>query len=905
MPKLIARITVLLLGLVVGVLALGWVILASPIFSEMRRSIVASTLSDLIGQELLVEDDVRVVVGPVSHIYVSGVKIPSETIEDTTLANLDLLEFDLDLVVLLQGRIDLDNLKVDGMQVNLLTQTDGTTSWTPSAAPMLDKSGTQANPTGRAIAESDTGILEFLSQRTADFSSVGLTIEDEISGFTFVFNLDALSLAQLENGARVGVTGAGEINGQDFRIEGDFPRGNPFTTLASFGDMEIALDGTPISAEQGGGYAAAFRFNTGEFGDFLDIIGLERVLEGSGDLTADVVSQRGLLKVDNLKAAVSLEEGQFLSASGSAENLLTRTGLDLQLLARLYPKGKPPRRAAELKDIKLTGIETHIVSQDNALEFKSLNFATNAFDQGLEQVGPVKIGRIHRTPAGTLAMDDISLKAGPKDAPYLDATGGIGDVLQLKDLAFQGRLAASADLILHGLEPEDAAKFGGVEVDFIVDDAKGHLGLTELDAHTVDTELWSLAMTAALGDVMKLQGISFALDLDIAESASFLKALKLKAVDAGALEITASAEGTGTEFSTTLGLAARSSRILASLSTSFAEDVPVVRGKIDSDNIALKDLQDAMAAVKQLASLSDGTKKPEVQPLVLPKEENDKDTDVQPLVLPKGQPAEILDLEALLTKTDLAVAIDIRKISGQQGVSSVSSDFAVKQGKARFGPLEVTYGGGYFRISASADLVNSPRNVSVSGATSGWDFGEILKAAGLGIDAHGKLRGNFDVTGNLTSVQTYINSMRGTASISMSNGGISTSLLELAGLGIFPWLFSEELRQRYTDIVCVVAPVQINAGRVTSNSIVAETASVQLVAKGEIDWKKDRIALRAEPRRVGKPLARSAWPFDVTGQLSAPTFKLDVGGSRSRRSDGADQMPANRKPCVPDMRQLQ
>ncbi|NRB16824.1 MAG: hypothetical protein HRU33_04390 [Rhodobacteraceae bacterium] len=193
----------------------------------------------------------------------------------------------------------------------------------------------------------------------------------------------------------------------------------------------------------------------------------------------------------------------------------------------------------------------------------------------------------------------------------------------------------------------------------------------------------------------------------------------------------------------------------------------------------------------------------------------------------------------------------------------------------------------------------------VSGATSGWDFGKILDAVGLSIDAHGKLRGRFDVTGNRSSISTFINSMYGSASISMSKGDVATSLLELAGLGIFPWLFSEERHQGYTDIVCVVAPVRINAGNVTFDSVVAETASVQLVARGAVNWRKDTIALRAEPRRVGKPLGRSAWPFEVTGKLSEPNFKLDIGGSRSKRTDGADQMPTDRKPCVPDLQQLE
>ena len=91
----------------------------------------------------------------------------------------------------------------------------------------------------------------------------------------------------------------------------------------------------------------------------------------------------------------------------------------------------------------------------------------------------------------------------------------------------------------------------------------------------------------------------------------------------------------------------------------------------------------------------------------------------------------------LLLETDLTVSIDVQEIAGQQGVSSLSSELVAEDGKARLGPVEVTYGGGYFKVEAAMDLVDTPELISVSGATSGWDFGKILDAVGLGIDAHG------------------------------------------------------------------------------------------------------------------------------------------------------------------------
>lgn len=147
--------------------------------------------------------------------------------------------------------------------------------------------------------------------------------------------------------------------------------------------------------------------------------------------------------------------------------------------------------------------------------------------------------------------------------------------------------------------------------------------------------------------------------------------------------------------------------------------------------------------------------------------------------------------------------------------------------------------------------------------------------------------------------------MQGKAAIRMTDGGIATSLLELAGLGIFPWLFSQERRQNSTEIICLVAPLRFGGGGLSFDQAVLETRQVQLVTRGEMNWRDDTINLRAEPRPVGRPLSRSAWPFDVTGKLSDPDFKLQRGGVRVRREDGASVMPTQRTPCVPDIAQLE
>lgn len=872
------------------VFALLWMVLASSLFSGFRKDLVGGILSDQLGQPVVIHGDVRLNPGPVSEIYVSGVEIPSENIPDQNLAELSLLELELDLLLLAQGSVEFDNLIVDGLGVNLVHLADGRKSWSERETASIN------SPEETPENQERGGILEFLSDKTVAFSNISLTRKNEVTGFTFDFQIEVLSLTQEQAGQLKLVTGKGGVNGQDFLIDAKFPRGADFTTRASFGDVKLTFDGTPIPPDQGGGYTAELTLDTGSFADFLEVLQLDPVLDGTGTFSARMLNQGGKLQISDTQTIIDLSEGQRLEASGSIADFKTGDDIDIKLKARLYPEGTPPPTAREIADLRLTEARVELVGNRGALELREMYFGTNAFEQGLDSLGPVSLGKFGRTEDGTLFIRDISIQAGPLDAPYLKSQGEINNLLELKDLAFMGDLMAPATLLLGELGPEVAEQFGRVSARFEVDDKPGHLRLAEFQASTQGTELWALDARARTGSVLDLGQAELFLDLDIPETRTFLEALNLKPVDAGPLEFLLDVKGADKTLSMNAQAAIDSSRLETQLDVKPNDGAPFVRGEISSQKLDLKDLQQGVAAFVQLDKLiEDGPGQGDVQPLVLPRDE--ADDDVQPLVLPEGE--KFVDLDRRLRETDLEILVNIAQIVGQQGISKVESALTVKEGKADLGPLELNYGGGYFRASAAMDLLDAPERLTVSGATSGWDFGKILDAVGLGIQAHGTLRGDFNVSGNRKSIKTFINTMSGRATISMRDGDISTSLMELAGLGIFPWLFSGELQQGYTDIVCAVAPLQINPGKITSNAVVIETKSVQLVAAGGVDWRNDTIALRAEPRPVGRPLARSAWPFSVSGKLSEPKFKLHVGGVRSQEG-GTRQIQVERTPCKPD-----
>jgi uncharacterized protein involved in outer membrane biogenesis len=293
----------------------------------------------------------------------------------------------------------------------------------------------------------------------------------------------------------------------------------------------------------------------------------------------------------------------------------------------------------------------------------------------------------------------------------------------------------------------------------------------------------------------------------------------------------------------------------------------------------------------------------EVQPMV-----REDDRTVQPMVRSEGgiaQLREMIEPSTLLVDTDLEFDIDIDRIVGQKGVTELHSSLTAKNGHFKFGPLTFRYGGGAMNITAQADLGSGSKWLNVVGRGSGWDLGDVFAVADIDMDARGTISADFNISGPFTSPKAFAQNARGNAGIEVSNGAVASSLLELAGLGIMPWLFSDERRQGYTRIVCATAPVRIDGGRVSTEGTVIETESVQFVLYGNVNLRSRQINIHGRPRPVGKPLSRSAWPFNVTGSLNEPKFDLIIGGNRQRRTDGADVMPENRVPCRPDILQLQ
>ncbi|WP_284487206.1 AsmA family protein [Sedimentitalea xiamensis] len=895
-------------------------------------------MTDLLGQTVAIEGDVRLLFAPRLAVVATDLRLPAQDFPDLDLAKLDFSRFSISPRHLLSGGIHLPEIEARGLDVLLLRGEDGSTTWV-EAGRNVTKDSSDVSLSGQP------DIIAFLGEREIAFEDMRVHAENRLTGFEFDFDLESLAIDQVVSGEAVTaqVRSGGTINGRPIAFSGDFPNGAPFAARGHMGALTFAVEGQRPPAAPRGDFDGRLSLQTPDLQDLLDLLRLDGEIKGGAEAKAAVTRRSRHIDLDEIDLRARGEGGATVRLTGRFADVRSARDFDLSLLVDLVGDKTPLPPAIFLKDMRVETAEIRVLARGGDIEVDRFALRTNAFDEEIRDIGPFRVATVTRSEDGQLKLDGVTLSIGPRDAPYLLARGSIGNLLTFGDYRLSGELDLPADRVLLTLRPEDAARFGRLTGQMRLLESNGEPNLQLFELRSQDTDLWSAEFQVESADLEDLDRLTLRASIQTRDGRSLLEALRLEPVDIGRMGYDVTATRQANHVDTRAVLTAGQSVIETGMSLRIPGSGPVLRGTIRSDDVRIEDVRSTILALIQLArvksvyidSRTDALAGPddgfqplvlpseseagppeedlsEFQPLVLPQPDLAPDTpedlsDFQPLVLSDGPAdlaiADILDPEQFARLIDAEIDIDIARIRGQAGLSRLKSQAEMKSGKLRLGPVRLAYGKGFVDMTATMDAIGAPHRLRVTGRTDGWDFGEILMAGGVDLGAGGTINGRFDLTGRNASAEAFLRSMSGKATIDMTNGHISTGLIELAGLGVLPWLFSQERQRGYADIVCLKADLDIANGRIETRQSVLETRRVQLVGSGTIDVRNDRILFSAEPRPVAQPLSRSAWPFVVSGSLRSP--KISVAQRKSRRALVPLAIPDARKPCVPDISQLQ
>lgn len=927
MKRWIKRIAVLVAGLFVFALLATWLLLSSSILAKARGDMTAQLLTTKLGQNVEIKGGVRIELGSVLHVVAEGVALPSQTMSDVVLAEIGQLEFDLALRDLLKGRINLSGLLVGNAKVQLIADQDGTTSWAAK------KGDADATPPSSSSKKGDgKNLAGFLAGHSIQFSNSAIIYQDARNGLDVDLIMASFELSQKSKSAPIALQGTGTMNGQDLTLTGSFPQSQPFKVTAAFSQIKVELDGTPDPAGYDVGFSTAISVEIAELSQLLKVVKLENVLSGNGHVKAVFSTSKGVSSISGLDVLVALEGGQSLKLTGDLGKLGDPTDVSIITKIQLYSDANKPPPTKSQRDLKLIGVDMQLIAEPGGVPQRRMVIETNGFvlDTHGEGPPPISFSEISRTPDGHLKIGKLVLRIGPPEAHFVVLDGVISDALQLKGINIAGTLALPIGILIAPELFQASGAMGHVAGKFNLVGNSDKLSLSGLEISSQGTELLDLNVTGSIDNVFKFNDVSLDIAADVPSGAKMLSALGLEPVKTGHVKLTTKLSSQGLKWASKASISIAQSQLNLSMDLDLSAANPTVRGQVESDLIKIDQIREVFAAALELAKLKDQEAAAEQKNRSTDTSSESKDTKkTEPLVLPKpgdtdstttassgndisdpqsSAPLRNVTLEPLgqallLPGMDLNFKFDLRKIEGPKGTTSLKTVLVMKDNKAHFGPVKLEYDGAHFDVSGSLDLNKDTNHLKISGSTGGWNFSEILHELKFKKKASGVLDARFSIAGSHKSFNNFLKTLNGNATVSMRNGSIDSQLLNIAGLGVVPWLFTKEKGPKVT-IVCLRAPLHFSNGRISTKETVVETDRVQIVVLGDVDLRRKTLDISGQPRRIGKPLSRSPWPFTAIGPLAKPKIKVKHGPRRLKRSDGATTMPKRRRLCVPDILQL-
>lgn len=873
----------------------AWLLLSSPILAKYRGDMASRYLSDALGVPIEFREGARVTLGVAPIVHLSGLTVPGGKSDDAAAIVLKHLAFRLSARDLLAGQVRPRNITVEGVQAVLSIDAAGQVSW---PAPLSSRKAPAA-----FSETAEAWIFDFLSGQSVRASDLHVIYTDARNGLEFDLLMTTLELGRADAVSPFTLSGKGQLNDENFSLSGTVPRSDPFKVTADFEQITIALNGTAGNGGYVAGLTATLKMQIDDLGQLLDVLKLQKPVTGYGQISATLKTTNGQSRFDDLDVEIALDSGQSVKVTGTIGALGDPSDVSIDTQIRLYPVGHEPPATRTRRDLELIAVDMSLVAQPSGLPKRRMVITTNGFvlDTGGIGLPPIAVSGIARTPDGLVRLGKVVLRIGPPEAHFLVLKGVVADALRLAGIKADATLTLPAASLLAPEEFQKSEVIGTITGGFHLSGAARQLALSRLKVTTKGTDLWQLDVTGSVGNALRFADVALNMTAKVPSPAKFLTALDLAPIETGPVSLSAHMKRKGTEWTGRGTVSVAESDLSVQVALDAKAQNPVVIGQVESDLIQMGHLRDIVSAAVELSRLDKTSGKTG--------DAQDADPDaVADLAERANGPFRDVTLRPigqamLLSGTDMKIGVELNRITGPKGETSLKTDLEIKDRKARFGPATFDYGGGRFEVNGAMDLDRNPEVLNLSGSTDGWDIGDILHQLRIRKQASGTLHADFEVAGKITSMRDFIHSLEGYATVTMRNGSIDSQLIDIAGLGVFPWLFSDK-HGPVAPIVCVRAPLRLSNGRISTRKTAVETDEVQVVLLGDVDLRRKTLDISGQPRPIGKPLSRSPWPFTIEGSLTHPKVNMKDGAKQLRRTDGARTMPKKRRPCVPDIMQL-
>ena len=367
-----------------------------------------------------------------------------------------------------------------------------------------------------------------------------------------------------------------------------------------------------------------------------------------------------------------------------------------------------------------------------------------------------------------------------------------------------------------------------------------------MSAKVADSSLIDLTIDLVFDDLPDARGLKLATHLDIPSFQPFAAALGSDVEDVGQVRFDGEIAGSDETIVMTGTTRVGQTTLTGSLTGALSEErKPVLSGDVSTE----------------LLHLSDITKLATINAVY---QENKDDTD-----------ADVIDTANFLETLLIALQVKVDAIAGGgRQASNMQGRVTYRDGTIGLEPLSMTYLGGRASANGTIDTSGESNIFALKGKVNNLRIGEVLKEMDADYPVRGALYMTYDLSGAARTAADIPRALNGSLTMSLHNGWIGTSLLDLSGMTLPAWLFARGERGNQATIVCAVAPFVFRNGRGDTNGLVLETRNVQVAGTGTIDFRNDKVDLRFRPRALRRQLVNVTQPFAIQGSLDSPSVNL-------------------------------
>ncbi|MXN63858.1 AsmA family protein [Stappia sp. GBMRC 2046] len=845
--RVLKRVAFAIAVVVLAGAALIAMILYAPFADNLRAAVLSEVLSVSLEREVVIEGEAKIAINDDLDIVARDLKIARRLFAEGeqpwhTLAE---AHAKIPLSSIVEGSFALSGLELTGATVYLLGEAgediEGAETWSFAEMAYLP-SYVLNDPLSENLVLQDFRLFH----------------PDTGNGWETDIRITELSLKASKGRGKIELEIDGSANGVPLKAGGEFPnprgpdfngQANPFAVVASLKGLHFLLDGKMDVSDPIASISAELDLFLNPLGDFLELIELERVVEGGVDAKALLDGPLDALMATDIQTSLYLDSGDEAVVTGEIRDLVQGTGIDLVFDVELATE-ETAAKAQSLYKIVFTGFRGRTQGTADHLLVRDFVLETNAASAELTEVGPVWVEDIVRDENGRLGLKGIRLIDGEESAPILDLRGQILDALQLQDVEFSGKINLLLADILEGEVEGPEEDLGRLKGEIRLSDADGSLNLDELEASISGTDLITLEIRKE--EVTDENGTHPALalevdvpDFDAIEARFNEPPAKVKNV-AFSGRVILREDGLGVSGNATVGQTSAE----GNLDLADEDGVPVVTGNVKTGTLHLSDIRKSI----------------EVLDFLDVKEEADLDLSAQ-----------------LIEQMKVFLSVSVPAIAGAgKAASGLSAKIAYADRLITLDPFKMTYLGGSVATKARIDVGKSPVSLALNGRIDKLRMGTILKELGVPGIVTGTLNVSYDLTGVGSGADQFISSMSGKAAASIWSGTVGTRLIDLAGQSLVRWMFGNKADGDTAKLVCAVIPLNLKGGRGSAKTIVIETENVQIAGGGPIDFRNNTLDLSFLPRAKRPEVVEMVTTFAVRGRISNPEIVVLSGGGGGR-----------------------